>query len=91
MACNLCSEEYIGESQRAMRTTSLKHQLDARKRSKDTPWGEHMRKHHTDVTVDKAPVFRARILATERNVSNRKPCEAIEIQDRRPAINRNRG
>ena len=50
-----------------------------------------MKKHHTDVTVDKAPVFRARILAIERNVSNRKAPEAIEIRDRRPAINRNRG
>ena len=91
LACNLCSEEYIGESQRTIRTRLLEHQSDARKRSKDTPWGEHMRKHHTDVTVDKAPVFRARILAIERNVSNRKAREAIEIRDRRPAINRNKG
>ena len=49
-----------------------------------------MRKHHTDVTIDKAPVFKARILAIERNVSNRKAREAIEIRDRRPAINRNK-
>ena len=36
-------------------------------------------------------MFTARILAIECNVTTRKAREAIEIRDRRPAVNRNIG
>ena len=90
LTCRLCSNEYVGETQRKVRTRLLEHQLDARKRSKETPWGVHMLDHPTE-KVGKEPVFTARILAIESNVVTRKAREAIEIRDRRPTINRNSG
>ena len=91
MKCKFCSKEYVGESQRPIRTRLHEHQADGRKRSKGTPWGEHMWKEHIDESVTKEPVFTARILAVERNPVRRKAREAIEIRDRKPAINRNGG
>ena len=52
--------------------------------------GGHIREHHADVTINKKPMFIVRILAIESNVTTRKAREAIEIWDRRPAVNRNR-
>ena len=90
LKCKFCPEEYVGESQRSIRTRLQEHQADARKRSKDTPWGEHMMRH-MDAVIGKEPVFTANILAIEQAIVRRKVREAIEIRDRKPMINKNRG
>ena len=90
LTCRLCSEEYVGESHRAIRTRIAEHHMQARNRYSETAWGEHM-KTHPQKKVDKEPVFTARLLAIERNDIARKAREAIEIRERRPTINRNKG
>ena len=90
LRCKLCSETYIGESQRAIRTRLKEHHLHARNRYAETPWGEHMQSH-PEHSVSKEPVFTARILALEHTVATRRLREAIEIREYRPAINRNSG
>ena len=46
---------------------------------------------HADEEVAKKPVFSAEILAIESSAMTGKAEEAIEIRDRKPTINRNRG
>ena len=36
LTCRICSEEYVGESQRAIRTRLSEHHADARRRSNET-------------------------------------------------------
>ena len=50
-----------------------------------------MKHCHPDTPVDKTPVFRATILTIELRVTRRKICEAIEIRDRKPKINKTKG
>ena len=90
LRCNFCGEEYIGESQRPLRTRLKEHQLQARNRTKYTPWGEHMDKHRNE-QVEKKPVFAAKILAIEGDSNTRKAREAIEIRDKKPSINKSKG
>ena len=90
LKCNICSEDYIGESQRPVRKRLQEHHAAARNHSRNTPWGEHMLKH-LEVKVQKEPIFAATLLAVELNATTRKAREAIEIRDRKPLINRNKG
>ena len=90
LRCLLCSEEYVGETQRPVRTRLQEHHNQARNRCKETPWGMHMLSHPEQI-VGKNPVFAATILAIENNVTTRRTREAIEIRDRRPSINNSRG
>ena len=83
-------EEYVGGTQRNIRTTLQEHHFDARNRRKETPWGEHMMQHPEE-HVSKTPVFTVRILASASDAIERKAREAIEIRDRSPSINRTRG
>ena len=91
LKCKLCSEEYVGETQRAIRTRIGEHHMQARNRTAETPWGDHMRKHHPGENINKEPIFSAKVLATVTNSSKRKTREAIEIRDRQPSINRSKG
>ena len=53
-----------------------------------------LRKHmecHAKEEVAKKPVFSAKILAIESSAMTRKAQEAIEICDRKPTTNRNKG
>ena len=43
------------------------------------PWGDHMTSHHSQVTIEKVPIFhRAVVLAVEENNVTRKSREAVE-------------
>ena len=89
MRCNLCGEEYVGETMQTVRQRFGEHHFQARNRKEETPWGEHMRKKHPGVTLDKAPVFgNCRIIADAPQATTRKIREAVEIRDRKPAVNR---
>ena len=90
LKCGICGDEYVGESQRALRTRLQEHVNQARNLKNETPWGEHMKKH-ANYRIGKEPIFAAKILATESSITARRSREAIEIRDRKPAINRNNG
>ena len=91
LTCKLCQDEYVGESQRAIRKRMLEHQADARKRKKESPWGEHFLEKHNEETVGKVPIFAVKVLAVEESIIRRRAREAIEIRERQPAINRSKG
>ena len=52
----------------------------------DNTWGNTLNER-----VGKEPVFTARVLAVEWNAIRRRTREAIEIRDRKTAINKNKG
>ena len=64
--------------------------INARNRQPETLWGEHM-VLHPETEMTKKPVFSASIIAQENDGVKRKLREAIEIRERRPAINRSKG
>ena len=90
LKCKFCSEQYVGESQQSTRTRLKEHQADARKRSKGNPIGKHMMRQ-VDAVIGKEPVFTDNIIVIEQALVRWKVCEAIEIRDRKPMINKNRG
>ena len=90
LKCNICGDEYVGESVRTIRARTSEHHLQARNRKKDTPWGEHMLKH-PEIQISKAPVFTGSVIATLKSHTQRKVREAIEIRERNPQINRTKG
>ena len=90
LKCNICSEEYIGESQRAIRTRIGEDHNLARNRYTETAWGEHMKLHPT-VQVAKDKIFTTSVVTIEEKPGNRKVREALEIQHQLPIVNRNKG
>ena len=81
LKCKICSEEYIGESQRAIRTRIGEHHNQARNRYTETAWGEHMNLHPT-VQVGKDTIFTASLVTIEEKPAKLKVREALEIQHR---------
>ena len=90
LTCNVCGEQYIGETARKLRLRLGEHHFQARNRSKESPWGEHMRQHQ-DVVINKKSVFTAAVLAVVAHGVTRKFRESIEIRERSPKINRSKG
>ena len=90
LQCDICQEEYVGETKRAIRARIGEHHFAARNRQANTAWGEHM-KGHPEVEVGKKPVFKAKVLASTRSSITRKVREAVEIRDRKPGINKSKG
>ena len=92
LQCKLCGELYIGETKRTARARISEHHAQARTRQPHTAWGDHMRTSHPDVQINKAPIFhQGIILAQPDGDTTRKAREAIEIRDRKPAINKSGG
>ena len=90
LKCEICGDEYVGESARTVRARVGEHHFQARNRRKETAWGEHMC-NHPDIKVNKTPIFSGSILATVKGETKRKVREAIEIRRRNPRINRSKG
>ena len=90
LTCDECGAQYIGETQRPLKLRIKEHHLQAKNRTNNTPWGEHM-KLHPDTEVGKKPIFKARLLARSEKETTRKIREAIEIRENCPEINRCKG
>ena len=91
LKCNICDHSYIGETHRKVRERIGEHHFPARNKKTDTAWGEHMRTEHPDLTINKAPIFTAKLIATSTKHTVRKFREAMEIRDRKPTVNRSKG
>ena len=50
-----------------------------------------MRMEHLEVVLSKMPIFKVAILAVVKDEETRKIREAMEIRERKPAINRTKG
>ena len=91
LLCKVCGEEYVGETARTPRARLGEHHFQARNKTRQTAWGDHMREKHPRVEVGKAPIFSAKVLATVKMDTKRKIREAVEIRERSPTINRSKG
>jgi len=89
LRCRLCSERYVGETEREFETRAREHNMHARNKITSEPWGQHFAQHHPGYVVKpRENVFsEARILARERDRPRRKIREAVEIKARKPEIN----
>ena len=85
--CALCQNtNYIGETKRLIRLRFNEHLRDAKNRTTDTPFGDHMRQHHPDAVLT-ASSLRIRILRRCRDVASLKITESKYIRDLQPKLN----
>ncbi|XGW03988.1 hypothetical protein V3C99_015267 [Haemonchus contortus] len=84
ITCQLCGEEYVGETGRPL-CIRIKEHLDGLKKSrKSTPLGDHRIQHHENEGVTVSVM----ILSREDDISARKTLEALWIAAKNPTINR---
>ena len=86
--CNLCGVAYVGETKRPIRLRFNEHLLDAKKHSSDTPFGDHFRERHSDITLPENPLS-IKVLHRAKDHPNRKIMESLYIRQLKPALNRN--
>ena len=87
--CELCIEDpsvYIGESRRRIRERFNEHLRDAKNKTKNTPFGDHMAKKHptNDITPKSLKISIERVC---KDVADLKIAESIEIRNQRPCLN----
>uniref|UniRef100_A0A7I4XWM4 Reverse transcriptase domain-containing protein n=1 Tax=Haemonchus contortus TaxID=6289 RepID=A0A7I4XWM4_HAECO len=84
ITCNLCGDEYIGETGRPL-ICRVKEHLDGLKKSRPkTPLGDHRRHHHEDIEFGVS----IRVLMREPTTSARKILEAFWINAKNLKMNR---
>ena len=88
ISCNLCANKnsYIGESKRSVRLRFNEHLRDAKNKAKNTPFGEHFMKCHSDSKIDHNSLTIS-ILQVCRDKAELKIAESIEIRNNKPALN----
>ena len=85
--CMLCQDTtYVGETKRLVRLRFNEHLRDAKNRTSDTPFGDHMRDHHPDDRIA-ATSLQLRILRRYKDVAALKITESKYIRDLRPKLN----
>jgi len=85
--CMLCQvSNYIGETKRLLRLRFNEHLRDAKNKTRDTPFGDHMRNHHSDDTIT-ASSLHIRILRRCKDVASLKITESKYIRDLNPKLN----
>jgi len=93
LTCKLCEaerrvESYVGECTRPVRYRFNEHLGDARLRKLDTPLGEHILDHHSDLSNNIInTAFRIEILCTGRDCAEVKIQESIQIKALKPTLN----
>ena len=85
IACNLCSEVYIGESSRTL-NDRLKEHLRYARNPISTSY-EALAVHYRDQHVGLQPSLSFKLLAVERSTIPRKISEALYIQRFNPQLN----
>ena len=83
LRCKWCREHYVGETERSLETRLTEHNGEARRRTRDKPWGEHMRTKHTQKRLALGDTVFAdvSVLAREGDRASRKLREAVEIRN----------
>ena len=85
--CTICKDsDYIGETKRQIRLRFNEHLRDAKNKTRDTPFGDHMRVHHSDTTIANTSLS-IRILRRCKDVASLKITESKFIRDLRPKLN----
>ena len=82
--CDICGDEYIGETGRPL-CVRIKEHLDGKRKIKEnTPLGAHRIRSHGGGDFD----IKVRILAQDAKTSTRKILEAFWINAKNPQLNR---
>ena len=84
--CNLCQNSYVGETKRLVRLRFNEHLRDAKNKTPDTPFGDHMKKQHPDINIS-ASTLNIRILRRCKDVASLKITESKYIRDLKPKLN----
>ena len=85
--CMLCQDvNYIGETKRLLRLRFNEHLRDAKNRTRDTPFGDHMRSLHSDDIIT-ASSLHIQILRRCKDVASLKITESKYIRDLKPKLN----
>ena len=84
---------YFYSTERSLETRIREHNGEARRRTLDKPWGDHVRDKHSGESIAAADsVFSAvSVLARAGDRASRKLREAVEIRNLRPQVNTNAG
>ena len=88
ITCNLCTNQpsYIGETKRCVRLWFNEHVRDAKNKTKNTPFGEHFTKCHSESKIDHS-TFTISILQVCKDMAELKIAESIEIRNHKPVLN----
>ena len=86
IACTLCKDTYVGETKRLVRLRFNEHLRDAKNKTTDTPFGDHMRKQHPDAHIS-ASTLNIKILRHCKDVASLKITESKYIRDLKPKLN----
>ena len=84
--CMLCQDTYIGETKRQVRLRFNEHLRDAKNRTRDTPFGEHMRACHSNIDITTASL-KINILRRCKDVASLKITESQCIRNHNPKLN----
>ena len=85
--CTLCQDtNYIGETKRPVRLRFNEHLRDAKNKTSDTPFGEHMRNQHPDAGIS-STTLNIKILRRCKDVASLKITESKCIRDMNPKLN----
>ena len=89
LQCRECGALYVGETERPFEVRTTEHNMQARNKTPNTPWGQHYLIHHPHVTLQlKESAFKlAQVVARESDRARRKLREAVEIKARKPSVN----
>ena len=87
--CTLCHDHetnYIGETKRLLRLRYNEHLWDAKNKTEDTPFGDHIRNYHPDATITPSSMP-LNILRRCKDVASLKITESKYIRDLTPTMN----
>ena len=84
--CQLCDEQYIGQTSRQLHVRAREHLRSAKQRSTTTALGDHYRQRHPNNT----PSIGFKILRSSPDCLRLRILEAFEIKSRQPELNRKR-
>ena len=89
ITCNLCEQNssvYIGESKRRVRERFNEHIRDAKNKTSNTPFGDHVTLKHPNSSISSTS-FTISIERVCKDVADLKIAESIEIRNQRPPMN----
>lgn len=85
--CTLCQDtNYVGETKRPVRLRFNEHLRDAKNKTRDTPFGDHMHHRHPEANIT-ASTLNLIILRRCKDVASLKITESTCIRDLSPKLN----
>ena len=78
LQCKWCRETYVGETELSLETRIREHNGEARRRTLDKPWGDHVRDKHSGESIAAADsVFSAVSVLAKAGDEQAENCEKL--------------